>query len=350
MDSIITQDMKEIISYNNDLAWDNLKNSTVLITGANGMIASYFIYLLMYLNDEKAFNIKIIGLVRNQVKAKVHFKNILERKDVSLIVQDICNPIKYAGPVDFVLHAASQTSPAAFRDNPVGTIKGNTLGTINVLDFAVEKKVRGVLYLSTREIYGSMSVDKEFVIEEEYGIVNPTEVRSCYPESKRMAENMCVSYVQQYHVPVKIARIAHTYGPGMPIGDGRVISDFFGNVLRNEDIVLNSEGNTLLAPTYLADIIAGLFRHWLNDGEMICNISSDLDILSVKQLADKLCKIFSDRHLHVKYIMATAYEKNGYLKNKVPFLSSDKMYAKGWHPRIRLEDGIKRSIKFFMDR
>lgn len=127
--------------------------------------------------------------------------------------------------------------------------------------------------LPTREIYGVQPIGKMYAKEKDYGIIDPTTVRACYPESKRLAETLCAAYTAQYHVSTKVARIAHTYGPGMSLGDGRVIGDFVQNVIRREDIVMNSDGSSILGLTYLSDLVAGLFLVLLDAPGLVYNVS-----------------------------------------------------------------------------
>ena len=346
MNSILEKDMKEIFEASSDLNFHELQGKTFFITGANGMIASYLVYFLLHLNDIMHLNIQVVGLVRNQKKAEKGFSEISSRKDFSLCVQDICHPIAYDGAVDFVVHAASPTAPSMFREHPVEVIKANTLGTLHVLEFA-QKNGAEVMLLSTREIYGKCPERCEFVTEDEFGSLVPTDVRSCYPESKRLAENLCVSYAHEYGVSIKIARIAHTYGPGMPLGDGRVLSDFLLNVINSEPIVLNSDGSTVLALTYLSDTIAGLVRLLLRRGAQVRNISSDRCVISVRELAEKLCQMFPERKMSVCYQKILSSQKEGYLQYKVPFLSSQKIYEEGWNPSVTVEEGIKRTVLYY---
>lgn len=341
---VVENDMEYII--NHDITWEKLRNSTVLLTGANGMIASYLIYTLLYLNEKKSLNIKVLGLVRNQAKAENHFCKLLERDDFSLIVQDVCLPVAYAGDIDYIIHAASQASPRDFCEDPVGTIKSNTVGTMQMLDLAVAKKAKGFLYLSTREIYGEPITAVEFITEEEYGVVNPMLVRSCYPESKRMAENLCSSYRHQYDVHTKVARIAHTYGPGIAVGDGRVVNDFLYNILHKEDIIMNSDGSKILSLTYLSDTVTGLFMYMLDVEEPVCNISAERYVLSVKDLAELLVRIFADRKIKAKFKAVSEIEKMGYLQNKVALLSSHKIAQYGWKPLIGLKEGFNQTIRY----
>ena len=146
--AVILEDLEHIVSQ--PVSWDKLQGKTVLVTGASGMIASYLVFTLLYLNDTRHLNIRVLALVRNGEKAKQQFGNILVRSDITLLIQDVSQVLDYSGPVDYIVHAASQASPRFFTTDPVGTIQANTMGTENMLRTAMERKSEGFLYLSTR--------------------------------------------------------------------------------------------------------------------------------------------------------------------------------------------------------
>src|SRR5262249_53731189 len=159
-----------------------------------------------------------------------------------LIVQDVCQPVTIDGPVDYIVHAASQASPKYFGRDPVGTLSANVLGTRHLLELARQKQSRGFLYFSSAEVYGQLDPARIPAPESACGPVDPLDVRSCYAESKRMGETMCVCWAYQYGVPARIVRPFHTYGPGMALDDGRVFSDFVAAIVQERDIVLTSNG------------------------------------------------------------------------------------------------------------
>ena len=341
---IVAEDLQNIAAQ--PIHWEKLREKTVLITGVNGMIATYLAYILLYLNDTKQMGIHVLGLARGEQKTRERFGDLLDRADFDLLIQDVTKPIFYDGPVDFVIHAASQTGPIQFTEDPVGTIAAGAMGTDHLLSFAVQKQAEGFLFLSTREIYGKNEEGKEFVKEDEYGVLDPTLVRSCYPESKRIAETLCAAYRKQYGLNGKIARIAHTYGPGILIGDGRVVGDFLNNVLHNEDIVMNSDGSAVLALTYLSDTVAGLFYVLLNFEGFVYNISSDKEAISVRTLAQKLCELFPEKNIKAVFQPADPSKKAGYLAHTVALLSSEKAERDGWMPMVSVCDGMRRTVEF----
>ena len=347
LNKVIIEDLDNIIK--EPIEWEKLNNSTVMITGVGGMIASYMLYTFLHLNDTRNANIKVVGLVRNEEKARKRFTTLLDRGDFELLVQDVTTPISYEGTIDYVIHAASQTGPRQFVEDPVGTIAANTIGTKNILDFAVEKNAKGFIFLSTREIYGKNMEGKEFVSEEEYGVTDPTLVRSCYPESKRMSETLCAAYKHQYGLNCKVARIAHTYGPGLLIGDGRVVGDFLNNVIHNEDIVMNSDGSAILALTYISDTIAGLFYVMLNFEDFVYNVSKDDEPISVKELALTLCNLYPEKGIKAVFKEVDPSQKAGYLAHKIALLSSKKAIEEGWNPAVNVESGFRRMVSYLID-
>lgn len=344
LNSIIMDDLENITK--EPINWQKLYHSTVLVTGASGMIASYLIYTLLYLNDTKNAGIQVLGLVRNEERAKKHFKSLLDRNDFRIITQDVTEKVEYPSSIDYIIHAASQTGPMQFVDDPVGTIAANTVGTINLLNLARDKKVKGFLFLSTREIYGMNLEGKEYVSENDYGSLNPTLERSCYPESKRISETLCVSYRKQYGIDCKIARIAHTYGPGLLIGDGRVVGDFLYNTVNNQDIIMNSDGSSILGLTYISDTITGLFYVLLNFKEIVYNVSKDDEAITVKELAETLTNLSPERKIKTVFKKLDEDKKSGYLSHKIPLLSSKKAKSEGWTPNMNITDGMKRTIKY----
>ena len=287
---IVEEDLKRIL--NSPLPWSEFDGCTVLITGAAGFIPAYMTGTLMYLK-ENGIDVNVVGLVRNGERARQKFTFLKAVPD--LIVQDVMTPLKLQ-EVDYIIHAASQASPKYYRQDPVGTAGANVIGTHNVLRLAKEREVKGVLFFSSSEVYGRVDEQSMPIREDGYGYLDPTDVRSCYAESKRMGENLCVSWFHQYGVSAKIVRPFHTYGPGMRLDDGRVHADFVADVVCGRDIAIRNEGKIWRCFCYLADAVAGFFTVLMKGvpGEAY-NIGNDRNELSVAELADTLAKHFSLR-------------------------------------------------------
>ena len=194
MNLVIKDDIDEILK--EDIEWDKLKEKTFLITGASGMVGKYITFSLLRLNQIKNFNIKIIAICHNRSKAEKTFEDFLEDKNLFIISQDIEDKLEYNEKVDYIVHAASPANPVQYSTNPVGTILANTLGTYNTLELARKNKAQ-YCYISTMEIYGKLETNYD-IKEEEYGAVDSLNVRSCYPESKKMGEYLCIAYKEQY--------------------------------------------------------------------------------------------------------------------------------------------------------
>lgn len=349
MNEIVQEDMKDIISRKAD--WEKLKNKTVLITGASGMLATYLVYTLMTLNRKEDYNIKIIALVRNEEKAKRKFSSFLSDEKFNLLVQDVIDPINFGEKVDFIVHAAGNASPKYILSDPVGIIKANTLGTMNVLEFAKENEVENILYLSTREVYGKTPESITNVTEEDYGIVNCKELRACYPESKRVSETMFESYYYQYKIPYNTVRLAHSYGPGMDIDeDGRVMADLVSDVVNHRDIILKSDGSAVRAFCYINDAVFGMIKVLLEGkiGEAY-NIANESEPIMIREVAKQMVELFPERNLKVSYeipkVESVGYSKMGRVK-----LDSTKLEKLGWACETSLEEGVIRTVNSFNDR
>lgn len=343
--SVIESDLKYIIGA--DLPWELLKDKTVLISGASGFLASYMVETLLYLNEVRGYNIKILGLVRNIEKARKNFFLYNEDKNLVLISQDICDEIKIDESVNFIIHAASQATPKIFSKDPVGTINPNVIGTNNLLKLAAEKKVELFLFFSTSGVYGFVD-EKSYPIKEDcFGALNPMDIASCYLESKRMGENMCVAWMNQFDIPVKIVRPAITYGPGIRLDDGRSFADFISNIINHKDIELFSDGKAIRNFCYIADAILGFFTVMLKGkvGEAY-NVATDEEI-SILDLAKLLVeKVFPERNL--KVVIKTDVSKN-YLRMNFSRTTVDisKAKALGWELNFPLEEGFKRTVRSF---
>jgi len=344
LNKITQEDINYIVNHNLD--WDTFTNSTVLISGASGFLPSYIVETLLRLNEKQNKNIKIIALVRDKEKALKKFEHHKNRKDLEFLVQDVCDPInvKPEENIDFIIHAASQASPKFYGKDPVGTINANVIGTINLLKLAKEKHSKDFLFFSSAEVYGEATEHQIPTKENDYGYIDLTNVRSCYGESKRIGENICVSWHHQYGVPVKIVRPFHTYGPGMDLNDGRVFADFVSDVVNNRNIIMKSDGNNTRAFCYLADFILGMFSVLLKgkNGEAY-NVGFNKET-SIIGLANILVNLFPEKD--IKVIMNNSDRSKEYLKSTVNRTCPDisKVKLLGWEPKTEVEDGFKRTV------
>jgi nucleoside-diphosphate-sugar epimerase len=344
---IILEDLEQIISAN--LNWSAFSGKTVLITGANGFLPAYMVETLLALEHRGIINnIMVLALVRNIEKARNRFKDYLNNKSLEFIVQDVCDPLNIDSKIDFIIHAASQASPKYYGTDPVGTLSANTLGTINMMKLAQKNSIISFLYFSSSEVYGIVDESKIPTAETDYGYLDPASVRSCYAESKRMGETICVSWLHQFGIPAKIIRPFHTYGPCMALDDGRVYADFIADIVLNRDIVMKSDGLAMRAFCYLSDATVASFMILLNgkNGEAY-NVGNPGCEISIIQLAQRLVNLFPEKKLKV---VVKENQNSGYLKSKVlrncPDISKIKLL--GWTPAVNIDEGFHRTVVSYL--
>ena len=321
------------------LPWKELDGKTVLVTGATGMLASYITWLLLYLREHDGINVTVIALCRNQQKAEQYFSEFMGQPDFRLLIQDVCKPIEYEGAVDCVFHLAGNASPYFINTDPVGVMKANLLGTMNVLELAKEKGAR-VIFASTREVYGK-NEHTELLDETAFGTLDPLDDRSCYPESKRAAESLLKSYCLQYGVRFNTVRIAHSYGPTMTLeNDGRVMADLLGDVVAGRDIVLKSSGEAIRAFLYITDAVVGLFTVlFLGENAKAYNLANETEPVSIRDLAQMLASLGEDVPIRV---VTVSGDQRGYCSYRRTALNTSAIESLGWKPQISLEEGIRR--------
>ena len=341
MNKIIYEDCLDIIK---KIDYEKLQNKSFLITGASGMLGSYISYVLKVLNDDFNMNIHIILNVRDKNKLK---EELLNDSNVEVIVQDVINPFNYEGHIDYIVHAASPASPKIMVNHPFETNIANTIGTYNTLMLAKEKDVLGYLFISSREVYGE-PIDNDYFKEDGMlGYVNPLIPRNSYAEGKKAAENMCVSMKDEYGINTKIVRLAHTYGPGMSVYDGRVQADFLKNVINNENIVMKSEGTSIRTYTYVADAVLGIFKVLLSSKDIVYNIADDKEI-SIKELAEVLVSLSNNKSKLIMQIDNSL--KKGSASFTKGILSNEKIKKElGWNPKYNVHDGFLRTIEYLKE-
>lgn len=344
---VIEHDLSGILA--SPVPWDQFENSTVLISGAYGFVVAYLVEALLYLNEERNAGVKVLALVRNPGKADRRFAAYAGRPDLQFVYQDVCDPVSIDGPVDYIIHGASWASPSYYGGQPVGSLLPNVIGTRQLLDLAVKKQAKKFLFFSSAEIYGKVSSEQIPTPESFAGNVNTLDVRSCYAESKRMGETMCVAWQKQHGVPTTMARIFHTYGPGMALDDGRVFADFVSDIVNKRNIRMMSEGTHQRAFCYLADSTPALFKIML-EGEpgTAYNMGNDDAEISIRDLADVMVNLFPEWGLKVE--RTVDQHQAGYLRTAIDRACPDtaRLRGLGWKPTIGIEEGFRRTVLSYM--
>lgn len=341
------KDLEQILA--SPVPWSRMEGATVLITGAYGFVVAYLVEALLYLNEKRNAGVKVLAMVRNPAKAAKRFSDYKNRKDLEFVFQDVCESATINGPVDYIIHGASWASPTYYGSQPVGSLLPNVIGTRNLLDLAVKKKSRGFLFFSSAEIYGKVPPEMIPTPESYAGNVNTLEVRSCYAESKRMGETMCVAWQKEHGVPTTMARIFHTYGPGMALDDGRVFADFVSDIVKKQNIRMMSEGNHQRAFCYLSDSTPALFKIML-EGQpgQAYNMGNDEAEISIRDLADVMVGLFPEWGLKVE--KTVDQHQTGYLRTTIDRACPDTscLRALGWLPKVDVKDGFYRTIMSYL--
>lgn len=337
---IVREDIERIAGA--AIAWERFSGAAILITGASGFLPAYIVETLVFLNREVLSQpARVVALVRNRDNAAARFAELLERQEIELLVQDVCDPLPDSMRFDYVVHAASQASPKYYKVDPVGTLSANILGIRNLLTAAAAHPVQGLLYFSSGDVYGIMADNMRIVGEKDYGSLDCTDVRACYGESKRMAETMCVAWAHQFGVPAKIVRPFHTYGPGMRLDDGRVFADFVRDIISGGPIVLHSDGSARRCFCYLADATEAFFRVLLQgaSGEAY-NVANPQAELSIAELAQRLGQKFGVA------VESRVRPNSNYLPSPIAAIhpAISKIESLGWSARTGIEEGFGRTV------
>lgn len=340
---ILQKDLEEAAMLS--LPLDELNGKSVFVTGATGLIGSQIIKFLLCLNRTKQMDIKVLAFARSEEKARKVFPYLEGNDALELVLGDINQTICYAGKVDYIIHGASATSSKYFVSHPVETIKTAIDGTTNILEFAKAKEVSGFVYLSSLEVYGTPDASKESISESDYGYIEPLSVRSSYSEGKRMVECLCVSYAEEYGVPVKIARLSQTFGAGVEYDDGRVFAEFARCAIEGRDIVLHTEGRTVRTYCYTTDAVTALLTI-LTKGEVgeaynVTNKETDISIYDMAKLVAGL----SEQGIAVKKDIPEDLASFGYNPEMVIRLDSSKLEGLGWKASVDLEGMYTRLIQ-----
>lgn len=352
MNAVIREDLEEI--YARDIGWGALGGKSVLVTGAYGMLASYVMYMLLYLREEKHISVSPIAAVRDRGRFAGRFGGFPGAERVAVIESDLSGALRTDMPVDYIVHAASLASPQHYGVRPIDVLLPNVVGSYHLLNLAAEKRAEGYLLFSTGDVYGAPE-GASAVTESDYGAMDPLDIHNCYGESKRMAETMCMAFLRQKGVPVKIARIWHTYAPTMDIaGDPRVFSSFVGNIVRGEDIVMKSDGASRRSFCYISDAVAGYFTVLLKgEAGVAYNVCNESQTVSVAELAETLAGLYPERGIGVvrkKRDAGESYSENILLKGREAVPSSAKLRGLGWEPVVDIRTGFGRVVRYIEGR
>lgn len=345
---IIRADLEQIACAN--LPWETLRDKTVLVTGGAGFLAAYLVKSLLTIGRLHGLNTRVICVVRSTRSLEARLSAYLGAADLSVLQHDISQPLPLDFPrADIIVHSASQASPKYYGTDPIGTMLANSAGTMYLLEHAVRSQAERLMFFSSGEVYGVPAVPGRLVGEQDYGYLDPMNVRSCYAESKRMGETMCVAWAHQHGLHTNVVRPFHTYGPGMALDDGRVFADFVADVVARRDIVLKSDGLAKRPFCYLADATVGFLTVLLAGRKAEAyNVGNPDAEISIRDLAGVIAGLFPERGIGTR--MELPMSNGAYLKSPISRSCPDvgKIKALGWSPSIGVEDGFRRTIQSFL--
>ncbi len=304
-----------------------------LVTGGAGFIGSHLCERLLQQGHE------VLCLDNFFTGQKDNIAHLMDNRNFELIRHDVTESILLE--VDRIYHFACPASPIHYQFNPVKTIKTNVMGTINMLGLAKRVKAR-VMLASTSEVYGDPKVHPQK--EDYWGNVNPIGLRSCYDEGKRVAETLMMDYHRQNKVDIKIIRIFNTYGPRMAINDGRVVSNFIIQALTNQDITVYGRGNQTRSFQYIDDLVEGV-ELMMNKEDFIGPVNlGNPDEFTILELAETIIKLTGSRS---KIVFKPLPADDPVQRKPYIGLAKEKL---GWSPKIKLEDGLKKTIAYFEEK
>ena len=319
--------------------WEKLKDKTVLISGATGMVGKCLIDLLMLRNQSTDNKIKIIALSRNEKTAKQRFEECWNNPLFQYISCDVNNKIPECGQADYIIHAASNTHPLQYSQDSVGTIASNVIGTKNLLDYAVTHGTEHFCFVSSVEVYGENRGDVEKFDEKYLGYIDCNTLRAGYPESKRLGETLCNAYKQTYDLDFSIPRLSRVYGPTMLMSDSKAISQFIKKAAAKEDIILKSEGNQKYSYSFVTDAVSGiLYTMLLGNACEAYNVADEASDITLKELAEHLAAIAGSK---VIFELPEESERRGYSTATKAMLDATKLRKTGWEPRVHMQEGLK---------
>lgn len=348
--SIIAEDVEAILEELRG-PLQALRSATLLVTGASGFLCSYFVDCVAALNDRgliPACRVLAVDNLRTGLSARL--AHLAGRKDVAILQHDASQPFPSDENIDWIIHGASIASPSFYRRYPLETIDVNVTGTRHMLDLARKHSARGMLYLSTSEVYGDPEPAAIPTPENYRGNVSCTGPRACYDESKRLAETLCVTYARLFQTPVKMVRPFNVYGPGQPLGDGRIIPDLMKAALAREPIVLHSDGRATRTFCYVTDAVRAMWHVLLSAGPgEIFNVGNDEREIPVRKLAEEMRQVAGPPWISIEH---RASRDAHYLTDNPQRRCPDLRKLRGafpWQPKVTLREGLSRTLRSYAE-
>eukprot|EP01095_Lingulamoeba_sp_RSL-Kostka_P009879 TRINITY_DN3448_c0_g1_i1.p1 TRINITY_DN3448_c0_g1~~TRINITY_DN3448_c0_g1_i1.p1 ORF type:complete len:363 (-),score=49.13 TRINITY_DN3448_c0_g1_i1:60-1148(-) len=308
----------------------------ILVTGGAGFIGANLCQaLLEYKNEVLCLDNLYSGRMKN-------IQHLLDNEDFVFLKHDV-NEKLFLENIDQIYHLACPASPISYQYNPIFTMKTNVIGTLNILELAKKNSAR-FLITSTSEVYGDPKAHPQ--VESYWGNVNPIGIRSCYDEGKRAAESLTFDFIRKYGLDCRVCRLFNTYGPKMAEDDGRVVSNFINQAIRNQNITIYGSGEQTRSFCFVDDIIDGLIK--LMNQDTIINISP-INLgrpveIKIFTLAQYILELITDSKSKIIYKPLPIDDP---VKRLPDITKAIKIL--NWEPKITLEEGLRRTIEYFME-
>lgn len=347
--AIINQDVTEIISTVGEGNFLKLSGKELLITGVQGLLGGYITDVLASLNETalRGDPCWVMGLSRSHITKNSRIGHLQNKYGMILHQHDVTKPCHLYNP-KFIIHAAGRSAPAIFVEDPIGTIDVNVTALRWLLELAVGSKTESFCWFSSSEIYGNPPPEYIPTPETYRGNSDPLGPRSIYTESKRCGEAMCLAFYTKYHVPVKVFRPALIYGPGFPVDDRRVLSDFTNSGIKGQSIQLQDNGSAKRVYCYIKDAMIIFWKAFLSDknGEVF-NLgglpSMEVSIKDMASIVHKICHIGGEPMPGVSPPMAGS-------PDRVCLDITKAINTFGYTPVTTLEEGLEKTMRWTKER
>jgi len=358
LEELINRDLDYIVRKAGD-ELERLAGDHVWFTGGAGFLGYYFTLAVRHWNRSRPAGERIrLTILDNFIRGVPKWLSELDASEIRAEKHDVTKPIPEAlEDAAWIIHGASIASPTYYRKHPLETIDANVNGLRRMLDYAAERlraepgSIKGMLFFSTSEIYGDPPAADIPTPETFRGYVSCTGPRACYDESKRLGETLCVTFAQQFGVPVAIARPFNNYGPGLKIADGRVLPDFARDALAGRDIVMRSDGSPTRTFCYVADAVVGYLKVLTRGrpGEPY-NIGIESPEISMRQLAELVVKLGHELWGYRGRVVHEPSPESAYLTDnpnrRCPVIAKARAEL-GYDPEIGVEEGVRRALTWY---
>lgn len=323
-----------------------LRGSSILITGATGLIGSSVADILLILNRDYGFEIKLYLAGRNEEGITGRFDGFEEGRDYTFVRYDATQNLTDLISVDYIIHGASNADPVRISSEPVETMLANIMGLNQLLTAADKDRLKRILYISSSEVYG---INKSFepFKEDDLGYVDILNPRSSYPSSKRAAETLCISYAEEYKVDAVIVRPGHIYGPVIKLSDSRASAQFSVKAARGEKIVMKSLGEQLRSYCHVLDCASAILTVLIKgENKNAYNISAKQAVVTIRCMAEEFAAAGG---VDIIFDVPTDAERKSFNVMPCSALDASKLEALGWKAAYDMKKGATQTVRMLKE-